>query len=116
MNNEPSAFQSPRMEAAVEEIKHLILQRFPEATFDAGPGEDPVGMYLIATVDLEDLGDVEDLYIDRLVDMQVDELLPLHVVPTRPIERLLQMMRQEREKTPWLRGASIERGDRGLAS
>lgn len=105
MTNEPSAFQSPRMEAAMEEIKHLIRQRFPEATFDAGPGEDPVGMYLIATVDIEDLEDVEDFYIDRLVDMQVDELLPLYVVPNRPIERSLQMMRREREKTPWMRGA-----------
>jgi hypothetical protein len=105
MTNEPSAFQSPRMEAAMEEINYLIQQRFPEATFDAGPGEDPMGMHLVATVDLEDLGDVEDLHIGRLVDMQVDELLPLYVIPTRPIERSPRMMRREREKSPWIRGA-----------
>jgi hypothetical protein len=105
MSYEISNLNSPEMEAAVAEIKQLILQRFPEATFDQGPGEDPVGMYVITTVDLEDLGEVMDVYRDRIVDMQVDEGLPLYFIPTRPIERSLEMMRRQDAEMPWLRGA-----------
>lgn len=102
MTPEASTLLTPRMEAAIEEIKQIILQRFPEATLDMGPGEDPVGMYLIATVDLEDLGEVTDLYRDRIVDLQVDEALPLYVIPTRPLMRSLEMMRRKQEQMPWL--------------
>lgn len=96
---------SQRMEAAVEEMKERILQRFPEATFDIGEGEDPEGIHLIATVDLEDLGEVVDLYLDRLVDLQVDEQLPLYVIPVRPIERSFEMRKRELERYPWKRRA-----------
>ena len=96
---------SPRMEAAIAEIQQRILERFPEAMFDVGHGEDPEGIHLIATVDLEDLGEVVDLYLDRLVDMQIDEGLPLYVVPTRPIARSLEMLRREQARASWMRGA-----------
>lgn len=105
MTTESTLLHSPRMEAAIEEIKQIILQRFPDATFDMGPGEDPAGIHLIATVDLEDLWGVMDLYRDRLVDLQVDEGLPLYVIPTRPLARSLEMMRREQERTPWTRWA-----------
>ncbi len=52
MTSELPALLTPRMEAATDAMKQLVLERFPEATFDQGPGEDPVGIYLIATVDL----------------------------------------------------------------
>jgi hypothetical protein len=98
----PSSFDSPKMHAAMAEIKDLILQHFPDATFDSGPGEDPVGMYLIATVDLEDLGPVEDVFIDRLVDLQVDEGIPLYVITSRPLARTMEMLQRARERTPWV--------------
>jgi hypothetical protein len=59
-----------------------------------------VGIHLIATVDLEDLGEERDLYRDRIVDMQVDEGLPLYIVAVRPIERSLEMRRRELERYP----------------
>jgi hypothetical protein len=96
---------SPRMKEAIEEIKQLILHRFPEAKFDIGEGEDPCGIHVITTVDLEDLGEVMDVYRDRIVDMQVDEGLPLYFIPTRPIERSLEMMRRRDTVTPWIRRA-----------
>jgi hypothetical protein len=86
---------SSRMEVAIEEIQQLVRQRFPEATFEVGHGEDPEGVHLIATVDLDDLQEVIDLYLDRLVDMQIDEMLPLYVIPVRPLERSLEMLRKE---------------------
>lgn len=102
---EPPLELSPRMNAAIEEIEQLILRRYPEATFDIGEGEDPAGIHLIVTVDLEDLGEVSDLYLDRLVDMQVDEGLPLYVIAVRPIERSIEMRNRERERYPWKRRA-----------
>jgi len=90
------------MQAAIAEIQHLILLNFPDATFDIGPGEDPVGMHMIATVDLEDLGPVQDLYLDRLVDLQVDEGIPLYVITSRPLARTMEMLQRARERTPWV--------------
>ena len=98
----PSSLDSPEMDAAIEEIKQLILQYLPEATFDSGPGEDPVGMYLVATVDLEDLGPVEDVFLDRLVELQVDEGIPLYVITSRPLARTMEMLERARERTPWV--------------
>lgn len=98
----PKALDSLEMDTAIAEIKSLIRQGFPEATFSVGPGEDPVGIYLVAEIDLDDLGEVNDLFLDGLVDMQVEEMLPLYVIPTRPIERTREMIRRERERMPWL--------------
>lgn len=91
-----------RMQNAVTEMMQLIHTHFPEATFELGPGEDPVGMYLTATVDREDLWDVIDLCSERLVDLQVDEGLPLYVIPSRPLSRTMEMLQRARERTPWV--------------
>ncbi len=32
---------------------------------------------------------VVDIFIDRLLDLQVEEQLPLYVIPVRPLERVL---------------------------
>jgi hypothetical protein len=78
---------TPRMEAAIAEIKDLIRRRYPEVTFDLYVGEDPVGLYLIPIVDRDDLDEVADVFSDRLVDLQVDERLDLYVIPDRTPER-----------------------------
>ena len=78
---------TPRMESAIDEMKDLIARHFPEVTFTLQVGEDPVGLYLIATVDRDELGEVIELYIDRLVDLQIDEQLALFVIPDRTPER-----------------------------
>ncbi len=87
------------MEAAIEEMTHLVSQRFPEATFALGHGEDPEGTHLIATVDIDDMGEVVELYLDRLVDMQLDEALPLYVIPVRPVERSPAILAREQVAT-----------------
>jgi hypothetical protein len=86
---------SPRMVEAVAEIKALIHDHYPEATFDIGPGEDPEGVYLTATVDVDDRGEVIDLFLDRLVDLQVEEGLPLFVVPVRTPARNAAILAKE---------------------
>ena len=84
----------PRIEAAIAEMQALIRQHYPDATFDVSLGDDPVGVYLWATVDVEDRNDVIDVYIDRLVDLHVEEELPFHVIPVRPPERVAAMLRE----------------------
>ena len=78
---------TPRMQEAIDELQGLIAARYPAATFEIGEGEDPDGVYLTATVDVEDMGEVVDVFLDRMVDLQVEEELPLFVVAVRPAAR-----------------------------
>jgi hypothetical protein len=85
---------SRRMVEAVAELKALIRGRYPEATFEIRQAEDPEGAYLIAMVDVDDRGEVIDLFLDRLVDLQVEEGLPLFVVPVRTPARTAAILAQ----------------------
>jgi len=89
---------TPRMEDAVHELKRLITARFPQAAFVVEEGFDPEGIYLVTTVDIADADEVIDAVGDRLVELQVDEGLPVYVTPLRPIERVVAQLR-EREAT-----------------
>lgn len=85
--------EDPRIESAVGELQQLIQERYPSASFSVYRGEDPEGVYLGATVDVDDTDEVMDTIIDRLLEIQVDERLPVFVVTSRPIERVLQEIR-----------------------
>ena len=76
-----------RLQAAVEELQRLIHGVYPAATFQVVPGDDPAGTYVVATVDVEDVEAVIDVYIDRLLAFQIDEGLPVYVVPMRLLAR-----------------------------
>ena len=93
MRTEQDLLTDSRIQAAVAELQDLIRARYPEATFSVGYGEDPDGVYVRTTVDVDDRNDVVDLFIDRLVSMQVDEGLPVYVIPVRPPERVAAMLR-----------------------
>jgi hypothetical protein len=77
-----------RIQLAINELQTLIRGHYPSAAFATAQGEDPHGVYLTVTVDVEDVDDVVDVYIARLLNMQVDECLPLYVVPVEPPERV----------------------------
>jgi hypothetical protein len=94
MTKEQIHQNDPRIEHAVAELQAMIAARYPEATFAVWQGEDPVGTYLTATVDVADTDEVTDLIIDRLIAMQVDEELPVYVIPVRPIARIQAAQRQ----------------------
>jgi hypothetical protein len=87
------------MEKAVNELKGRISERFPQASFVVEEGFDPKGIYLVTTVDIADTDEVIDVVGDRLVELQVDEGLPIYVTPLRPIQRVVAELR-EREHTP----------------
>jgi hypothetical protein len=78
-----------RTENAVKELKGIISQKYPGASFELSRAEDaPDLIHLNTTVDLEDAGEVLDLVIDRVVELQADEGIPLHVIPIRTPERV----------------------------
>ena len=90
---------TPRMQEAVRELKRLITERFPDASFVVEEGFDPEGIYLVTTVDIADTDEVIDVVGDRLVELQVTEGLPLYVTPLRPIDRVIADLRN-RETAP----------------
>ena len=87
---------TPRLEAAVQELKSLITAHVPQASFVVEEGCDPEGIYLVTTVDIADTDEVIAAVGDRLIELQVDEGLPVYVTPLRPIERVIAQL-QERE-------------------
>ncbi len=46
------------MKQAVEEIKGIISSQYPATTFSVNPGFNPDGIYLTATVDVDDVDDI----------------------------------------------------------
>jgi len=90
---------TPAMEKAVNELKGSISARFPQASFVVEEGFDPQGIYLVTTVDIADTDEVMDVIGDQLVELQVDEGLPIYVTPLRPIQRVIAELR-EREQAP----------------
>ena len=95
MSSEP---MDSRTLQAIDEIEGLIRASYPNATFDVGHGEDPDGTYLRATVDVDEMDQVVDVFIDRLVELQVDEVLPLYVIPLEPVGRALARMQAYNER------------------
>lgn len=82
----------PRVQAALAELRGMISAVHPTAEFTVSRGDDPEGIYLTATVDVDDTDEVVDLFIERLLDMQIDEGLQIYVVPVEPLERVLARM------------------------
>lgn len=78
----------PRIQSALAELRGIIQQRHPTATFRVSLGDDPEGVYLTAVVDVEDTDVVVDLFIDRLLELQIEEELPVYVIPVRPPNRV----------------------------
>ena len=100
MKTENPIHLTPRMKEAIHELKGLITARFPQASFVIEEGFDPEGVYLITTVDIADTDEVIAVIGDRLVELQVDEGLPVYVTPLRPIERVVAELRNRQTVIP----------------
>jgi hypothetical protein len=99
MNQERPLPLPPAMEKAVNELKGTISERFPQASFIVEEGFDPKGIYLVTTVDIADTDEVIDVIGDRLVELQVDEGLPIYVTPLRPMQRVIAELRELEQAT-----------------
>jgi hypothetical protein len=91
MTSEQNSEADPRVAQALKELQTLITRRYPDAHFVVEHGEDPDGVYLVATVDVEETSTVMDLVSDRLLTLEVEEGLPLYVVPVHTPERTAAM-------------------------
>jgi hypothetical protein len=93
MKIEETLTLSPKMLAAVDELKSVVLNRYPDAQFRLSRGPDePEAVHLKAIVDVDDLDEVVDLIIDRMMQFQIEDELPIWVVPIHPIERVAAML------------------------
>ena len=99
MSQEHPISLTPAMDKAVNELKGRIAERFPQASFVVEEGFDPKGIFLVTTVDIADTDEVIDLIGDRLVELQVDEGLPIYVTPLRPIQRVIAELREREHAT-----------------
>jgi len=78
-----------RSKQAVDELQSIISQHYPTASFSVSRGiDDPEGIDLRATVDVDDPDEVLDRVIDRVVELHVDEGIPIHVIPLRTPARI----------------------------
>jgi hypothetical protein len=78
-----------RTRKAADELKATIVRHYPTATFELTRGEDnPENIHLNTVVDADDAFEVLDRVIDRVVELQVEDGIPLHVIPTRTAERV----------------------------
>jgi hypothetical protein len=70
-----------RVCAALVELTAIIAKRYPSAQFEVLQGSDPLGIYLRPIVSADEAEDVLELVMDRLLDLQVEDGLPLYVFP-----------------------------------
>lgn len=92
MATSSSLLSDPRMMAAIAELTQLIHSRYPDTTFTTELGENGEAVFVTAVVDVDDPDEVVDCFIDRAVALQVDEGLPLHIIPMRTTERNNQLL------------------------
>jgi len=99
VSDEPETLDDSRISQALDELRSLVLQHYPDATFEVAPApDDPTIVHLLTYVDLEDTDELVDLIIDRMVDMQVDEGLPVYVIPLRTPERIAAMLHAQQPR------------------
>lgn len=89
---------TPRAQAAVDELQAMIAARYPEATFSVYTWYDTAGIYLEATIDIEDTDEVRDVFRDRLLDIQVEDGIPVDVRVSQPPERAWEQHLEYQER------------------
>jgi len=87
-----------RTQQAVTELEGIISRHYPTATFRlSGAIDDPRSINLTATVDVDDPDEVLERVVERVIDLNVDEGIPLHVIPVRTPERIAADKQQARQ-------------------
>lgn len=90
MTQDQLSTEDAAVKAAITELKSLVLQRFPDAQFSVVYRDDPPGMRLRVIIDSADVqsDDVMDVVVDKLFEVQVEQGLPVYVIPVQPLSRL----------------------------
>ena len=80
----------PKILAAIDELESIVRNRYPDTQFAVATAPDePESILVWATVDVDDPDEVVDLVLDRMLELQIDEGIPVHLVPVRTPERVL---------------------------
>src|SRR5262245_41691278 len=88
---------NPRMVNAIEELKTMIRERYPDAQFEVTRDPDDSRSILLETiVDIDETEDVLDLVLNRVLDLQAEDRLPIHVIPMWPRERTIAEFKRSR--------------------
>ncbi|MGI8552769.1 MAG: hypothetical protein ACR2PL_18570 [Dehalococcoidia bacterium] len=91
----------PRVWEAVQELQATIRAKYPTTRFDVHSGvDDPEETWVVATVDLDDPDAVLDLVIDRLLDLQIEQGVPVHVLLVHTPERIRETQRRAQTRHP----------------
>jgi hypothetical protein len=84
--------RNPRIEAALAELRGLIADHYPAAHFEETVGEDPPGIYLKVMIDIEDIDEAIPVFIERMLELQIEEGLPVYVIPLQPPARVMEQI------------------------
>jgi hypothetical protein len=78
-----------RTRQAIRELQDTIAAHYPAASFvlTRSP-EDPTTLHLLVVSDVDDPDEVGDLVVQRVVALQAEEDIPLHVIPLHTPERI----------------------------
>lgn len=101
MGEEYLQTMDPRRRHAVQELTSLIVRRYPTATISVGPGEEDPGVtHITAMVDLDDPDEVADLVMDRMLELHLEEGIPVYVIPVRTPARVAALRRRKHSHIP----------------
>jgi hypothetical protein len=105
MNAELNRPLDTHFQAALAELQGTLMQHYPAATFRLRRDvDDPGGIQLLVTVDTDDTDAVLDVVIDRVMELQIEEGLPVHVIPLRTTERVAALRKAYAATAPaWRR-------------
>lgn len=95
MNRLPGELKDPRIADALAELQQRILSKYDDAAFEITQGEDPEGIYLTTVVDIDDTESIFDIICERLLELQIDNQLPIYVIAVRPVERVVEELRRQ---------------------
>jgi hypothetical protein len=97
-----------RTQEAIQEVRRIIAARYPTTTFElARAADDPRSIHLLVVADVDDPDEVGELVIDRVVALQVDEGIPLHVIPLRTPERVQAALEVDQSGVAWRPARSV---------
>lgn len=100
MTAEPIAVVDAGIQAALDELQAIILRHYPTARFNVTRGiDDPAIVELVTIVDIDDPDRVLDIVINRQMEIQIEQGLPIFVVTERPPERATALIVGDHART-----------------
>jgi hypothetical protein len=99
MNNKQPYHLDEKTAHAVSELEGIITKNYPSTTFAVARGiDEPHSINVLATVDVDDPDEVLEKVLDRVVELNVEEGVPVHVVALQTPERIAAYRRTPRRK------------------